>query len=340
MSAESTPMSDVQDAPVQTEPALTPPPSTITPDGIDTAAPPKQADDRPTPPHALEQRGRKHRVRDIAKPEDVPVIRDLSATIKELTPVNEADRPRVAELRKKLRAALELDDTPAPAPKVEAKPEPVARPEFKDIGEFAEPEPTIDQFMDKDDPYGEHLKAWSRWDRKKDAHEADAAKAKADAERFQRQSIEEFQAKNAQYAQHLTAFKVTTPDYDAVLAQHADRGTPLLFHAILDLGDAGPKVAYDLMKHPTLLDEIILLTDGKAITSAAVATTQRILKTRLATGSAGAVAPSVPVKVAPKPPSPARTGPMTPSDRPPGDDADLDEHRRYYGVGGKRHRSA
>ena len=95
------------------------------------------------------------------------------------------------------------------------------------------------------------------------------------------------------------------------------------------------------MKHPTLLDELILLTDGKAITSDAVATTQRILKTRLATGSAGAVAPSVPIKVAPKPPSPARTGPMTPSEKLPGDDdPDLDHHRKAFGVGGRRHRGA
>jgi hypothetical protein len=332
-------MSDAQD--VQTTPTPEPvAPPVITSDGVDVAAEAaKKIETRPEPPHALEQRSRKHRVRDIATPADVPVIRDLSATIKELTPANEADRPRVAELRKKLRAALEIDDAPVVTQAASAPVE-LSRPSLDAVGDFTEPEPTIEQFADKDDPYGEHLKAWSRWDRRKDAHEAKAGETKAQQERYQRESVEQFNAKNAAYAGHLTSFKATTPDYDAVLAQHANKGTPLLFHAILDLGDRGPKVTYDLMKHPTLLDELILLTDGKAITSEAVATTQRILSTRLATGSAGAVAPSVPVKVAPKPPSPARTGPMTPSDKAPGDDADLDEHRRYYGVGGRRHRSA
>lgn len=334
MSAEFTPMSETPD--VQPVSTPEPPPSpAITVDGIDPSAQAAQkADDRPTPPHALEQRARKHRVKDIATPADVPKIRELSSLLKELTPADENDVPRVRELKAKFRAALEMDDAPKPAAKPSAPtltaPEPVS--------DFSEPEPTIEQFADKDDPYGEHLKAWSRWDRRKEAHDAKAEAAKADTERFQRQTQEEFQAKNAQYGQHLTAFKATTPDYDAVLAQHANKGTPILFHALLELGESGPKVTYDLMKHPTLLDELILLTDGKPITSAAVATTQRILTTRLATGSAGAVAPSVPVKVAPKPPSPARTGPMTPSDKPPGDDADLDEHRRYYGVGGRRHR--
>jgi hypothetical protein len=337
MSAELTPMSDAQDVqPVTTPEPVAPP--VITTDGIDVAAQEaKKADNRPTPPHALE-RGRRHRVRDIATPADVPVIRDLSATIKELTPVNDEDRPRVAELRKKLRAALELDDAPV-TPKVEAKP--AERPLLPDVGDFNEPEPTIEQFADKDDPYGEQLKAWSRWDRKREAHEAKAAETKAQSEKFQRETVEQFNAKNAEYASHLTTFKASTPDYDAIMAQHASKGTPLLFHAILGLGQDGPKTTYDLMKHPTLLDELILLTDGKAITSDAVATTQRILKTRLATGSAGAVAPSVPIKVAPKPPSPARTGPMTPSEKLPGDDdPDLDHHRKAFGVGGRRHRGA
>ncbi len=331
-------MSDSIDpqAPAAVEP-VAPPPSTITSDGIDTSVAAKKIDDRPTPPHALEK-GRRHRVRDIATPADVPVIRDLSAAIKELTPVNDEDRPRVAELRKKYRAALGLEDQDA-APKVEpVKPVESSRPSLSDVGDFAEPEPTIEQFADKDDPYGAHQRALAGWDRRKEAHDAKAAETKAQAEKYQRESVEQFNAKNATYAQGVTAFKASTPDYDAVIAQHGSKGTPLLFNALLDFGEKGAQVAYNLMKHPTLLDELILMTDGKPTTSEAVATTQRILSTRLATGSAGAVAPSVPIKVAPKPPSPARTGPMTPSDKPPSDDSDLDAHRDFYGVGGRRRR--
>jgi hypothetical protein len=94
----------------------------------------------------------------------------------------------------------------------------------------------------------------------------------------------------------------------------------------------GPASVYYLAQHQDDFNELVLLTDQKAVTEASVAAVQRRLKQL--TSSTQAVttgsAPRTPSYVPPRPPNPVRTGPIRAGNELPGDDASLAEHERAY----------
>jgi hypothetical protein len=301
-----------------------------------------KADDRPTPPHPLEEKrsySRQHGRRAAATPDDVPVIRNLAALVKDLTPSNEADAPRVKELKAKVRAALELDP---PAAKDEPKPEPVkiappAAPPPPVPGAFPDPEPQFADFMDKSaDPYAAHLRALTAWDRKREAFESAQAQATtAQQAHHQAQTARFEQAKSEYWERVKTAKAEKYQDWDAVTT-----GKPVtpLVNAALFLLPNGEDATYFLAKNPDLLHELNLQSLSLPPTDISITLLHNRLSSRMAAGTTGA-APARPVLVAPRPPTPVKTGPMRASvESPPGDDDDLSAHRAAYGVGGSRRR--
>lgn len=301
---------------------------------VDAAVPQTDTTDvtaKPEPAHPLEerQRDRQPARKDRATPKDVPTIQALSGMIRELTAKDEADAPRVAELRKKLRTALDLEP---PA----AKPEPVRRQAPPVMpGDFAEPRPTIEQFADSDDPYGERLLALAAWDRRREAHEANRQYTQQQHARFQQEQHQVLQQLAQSYVQRVTAAKTRYADWDQVVTA-SQVVTPVMERAILSAPN-GEEMTYFLAKHPDILDDLVLQTAAVPVDDTSVALLQRRLNARLTAGTTGA-APTKPVLVAPRPPTPVRTGVMKTGETPPGDDADIDEHRRFYGVGSRRKR--
>jgi hypothetical protein len=237
------------------------------------------------------------------------------------------DVPRIRELTKKLRtmeaevAALKAPKTPAPEP-VFALPTPP-------VPAKGDPEPTLEQFADRDDPYGAWQRALAKWDRQQEQLQAESGKQQ---EQFQ-QTTTEAEAYWAgvfdQHKQRLTALVAQRPEAATALQSVKIQPPPLLDRAIM-LDTNSAEVALYLASHPDKLDELTLMTTSQPVTQQNVEIIRRRLQQMMTAVSSGSVASSPLFVPAPRPPNPLRTAPMTTGDPVPGDDASLESHERYF----------
>ncbi len=250
-------------------------------------------------------------------------------------------RAEVAELAKQRQT-----ETTTPPPEPEKKPAtaaaPVAAPPPVPAipSAFTEPEPKLEQFSDKDDPYAAWNRAIAAYDRRKDAFDAQQTQAKAAHEKAtaDAQAAQEARLKTVMesYNAKVAEFKKTGPkDFEAVVANSNPEMTPLLFEAIVT-ADNAPLLVYTLSAQPLLLDEVFLLTDGKPINEQSVASTQRWLTQRVQAARTGSAVASPPTPPVPRPLNPVRTGPMQTGDAPPKDGHSLREHEQAYAYKGRR----
>ena len=288
-----------------------------------------------------DERGRfRHRASSQrANPEDVPQInaltKELRAKEQELAkarPESVSGSPRLLALRRQIKAIEaelgELKPKPAaverPAIREPEKPEPAST--------FSEKEPSLDDFANEADPYSAWNRALARYDRRKEAFEADQAADVTRREARQREQQQQFEQRVATYAQRVTEFTKTHPDFQTALAAVEDRNnvTPILAEAIYS-ADNGPALVYHLAQHPQFYDEMFLLTDGKPLTDAHVAVAQRRLHQHWQAASTGSAAVSRTLNPPPRPPNPVRTGPIHTGDELPGDESSLAEHEKAFG---------
>ena len=258
---------------------------------------------------------RRHKARSqVASPEDVPRINELTRRLRETERLVEELRGKTAE-----KPSVSL-------------PRAVETPE---VGGFSEPEPTLEQFADKPDPYAAYLRATAAYDRRKEAFEANQKAQEAKTATLKKQTEEQWAQMFATHDARVKAFAAETKDYTGRVTKAPGRDTqvPPLLHTALMLDDKGPERILFLAEHPVLLDELVLLTDGKAITDQTVAIAQRLVHSRMKDATTGSSSPT-PLTLAPRPLNPVRTAPTTPPDTLPGDDASLEEHERVWG----RHR--
>lgn len=265
----------------------------------------------------------RHRARsDRARPEDVPRIQKLTAKLRET-------ERRLAEVE--ARTTTQKAETPIVPPAPREVPPP-------STSAFAEREPTLEDFANEADPYTAYNRALGRYDRRKEAFESQQAQAQAATQQASTQADEQVRewwaAADSAFGARKQEFVGRTPDYqakvDALVKDHGD-ATPLLLHAVL-VHDKGPELVYYLATHPSVYDEMLLLTDGKAITEQSVALTQRQLAARSQTAQTGSVTAAPYVSTVPKPPNPVRTGPMkSGDDSSPGDGHSIADHARHWG---------
>lgn len=293
----------------------------------------------------------RHRARSQqARVEDVPQIADLTKELRALEgELGIAQKPgesaRVYGLRRQLEIAkLAKSGRPAPAPPEPAKPAARAVPSPvapSAPGAFSDKEPTLAEFESESDPYAAYMRAVGRYDRRKDAFEERQQTAARDAET---QAAADKADGEARWQQTLTAhrtrldtFAATHPTFLDTFSKAVTYELAPLLQAALIHDDNGPALMYALGQHPALLDEMHVISEGKPLTDANVAAVQRLLKSRTqAAGTGSAAAPVLSRPSVPRPPNPVRTGPQTPSDEPPGDDASLAEHARFYGPSRRR----
>jgi hypothetical protein len=256
---------------------------------------------------AYEDKPKKHRAKSqLARPEDVPRIKELTRKLKE-----------AEEALAAVRRAPVTPETPAETV-VPTWSAPAA------TSTFTDPEPTLDQFNDKPDPYSAYLRAVAAYDRKKEAWDAKQAETQTQATQSRQALVEKVSAQVA-------AFRAKTPEYDQAIEAIKGETAPDLLMAALLSGDNFPDLVYYLATHPVDRHEMHLITDGKPVTDQHVASVRRILDARMQAGSTGAAAPLSPVPRKPfKPPTPVRTGPMTTGEEPPGDGASLADHERFF----------
>lgn len=267
-----------------------------------------------------------------ATPEDVEEINaltqrlraaeaDLGVTVER----KDGESDRVYNLRRRAELAEAVRETrrQATAP----RPAPVAAPQAPT---FAEAEPTIEKFADKEDPYGSWQRALSAYDRRKETFEAQQQQV---AQQPHREAVVANQRILSAYGEGVKALKATTPDFDAVIESVGDRPIPPAMHsAIVSDAKNGGRWAYQMAKSEEIYDDIFALSVNLPVNEQTVAIVQRRLNTRMPAADTGSAAPT-PRPLTPRPPNPVRTVPtMRTSSRPPGESASLDDHDRAYPV--------
>lgn len=256
-----------------------------------------------------------------------------------------ADVPRINELTRKLReaeaelaryrSAPRVEPPSPPSVKPPAPPAPVATAAAPPAGEgFTDPEPKLEDFSDKDDPYLHYNRAWAKWDRKKDAfEEQQAAQAKATEAAASREAAEAHAALEAAHRTRLTAFRERYPDFDEKLTAASKEDAnlpPVLYQAILR-DDNGPEILYHLLTHPVELDDMRLRALALPPTLESVALLRRRLRPYAQLAAPTGSAASVPSPVlAPRPPNPVRTGPMHTDTEPSGEQGSIAAHAKAF----------
>lgn len=236
-----------------------------------------------------------------------------------------------------LRRRADILERQATAPKPEpAKPAPAPRPPARSAEAIPQTFPSFEEYLaqegNSDKNLHDYLDARADWRyavRRSAEREAEAedARTRTIAERTKR------------YQASVPAAKQKYPDWDTVVTADAPI-SPMLSAAIL-ASDQGTDIVYYLGSHPEILAE--LNDENPEFSPAAVGPLRRYLDAlvapqrssssspRAAAASTGS-APAEPVKPAPRPPNPVRTGvAATTTDDPPGDESSLAAHEKAYG---------
>ncbi len=182
--------------------------------------------------------------------------------------------------------------------------------------------------------------SWDDWtDAKLDARDVwrdGQATARQQAQQREQAHVQRQQSMQQQmnaYAEKRQAFELTHKDFTTVTqaALSMNEPDPPLLVASILADDNGPALVYHLAQHPHEYHEMRLLTDGKPVTDAFVASVRRALAARLQAGTTGAAGTQIPPRRQPKPPTPVRTRPIqTATDDAPGDGSSLAEHEAFF----------
>jgi hypothetical protein len=230
-----------------------------------------------------------------------------------------SDVPRIQQLTARLRAAEAEVERLRTSPALSVPRDTLTAPTVQ-----ATPKPTSEQFQD----FGEYIEALTEW--KTDQKLAAAEQKRVESEQ-QRAAQAEQQRVASSWAERVKAAKTRYPDFEqtALLADTAIPQGSLVDRWILE-HKSGADILYYLQKHPNELEDLLampLFDQAESLTLLG----QRINghSTRRPDASTGSPATVVSTP-APRPPNPVRTGPIRSSDEPPGDDASLADHERFY----------
>lgn len=275
-----------------------------------------------------------------AAPDDVQAIaaltRELREAEAELGKVKPdaltSDAPRIRTLKRQIAAVKAELDAAKPAPLPAPKPQPVQSPIAPPT--FTEQEPTIEHFANEADPYSSWMMAkWSYMQR------LQAAQAQfqqyQQQEQANRQQVEADIAADIQATQQrVQVFAATHPDYyDKLRTLTAGYPQiPELLGRALAKSDKSPDLMYYFADHPDEFADHVYDAMGKPFDDRAAAILQRRLHARLQAESTGAAeAPPPAFVIAPRPPTPVRTRPMSAVPELPGEGHSVADHVRVWG---------
>lgn len=192
----------------------------------------------------------------------------------------------------------------------------------------SDPEPTIEQFADKDDPYGAWQRALAKWDRQQERLQTITGQQQQQFQQTAQHADAYWTGVRSTHQERLQAAVKANPTAAATLQSVQVQPPPVLDLSIM-LDNQSADVALFLATHPTILDEFVLMTAAQPVTEQTVAITRRLLRQRMSAGTTGSVAPS-PLPNAPRPPNPVRTGATRVADPVPGDGASIADHAKYF----------
>lgn len=262
---------------------------------------------------------KRRRPSDDARPEDREEIGTLTKRLREAEEATGIKRKpqesnRVYELRVRTELAERLRDVSKPKepPKVE-QPRQVARP-LPTVGDFTEPEPTIDQFKNEDDPATAYFKALARYELKREQHETAKTAASETVKQHEAAARRYWDHQSTQHASRLETYVKTNPDARAKLEAIGDKPLSPIMFAALQIHEKSPELMMALATNPDLHDELFLLTDGRPVgdptRNPLIGIVQRRLTTKAQTVHSPERSPASPWKNPAPPPSPVRTQPI------------------------------
>lgn len=241
----------------------------------------------------------KHRAKSQqAGPVDVPRIQALTKQLRDAEAERDALRARVAPTSPPPAAPL-LEVPRGTSPAVAATPD----------------KPKIEAFTD----YGDYVEALADWK---------IAQARTADRAAQQQEAEQTRITTA-WRTRIEAAKDRYPDFDAIALQ-APTTIPQgsLIDAWILEDTSGADVLYSLQKDPSELSRILALPIFEQVKALSLLA-QRLSPSREPAVKTGAAA-TTPRPPAPRPLTPVRTSAMPAADEPPGDDASLAEHEKFF----------
>lgn len=191
-----------------------------------------------------------------------------------------------------------------------------------------DPEPTIEQFADQDDPYGAWQRALAKWDRQQESLQAVAGQQQQQFQQTAQQAEAYWTGVRQTHQARLQAAVQANPAAAQALQSVVVQPPPVLDLSIM-LDTDSAAVALFLATHPTVLDEFVLMTAAQPVTEQTVAITRRLLRQRMSAGTTGSVAPSS-LPTPPRPPNPVRTGATRSTSEAPGEGASIADHAKYW----------
>lgn len=233
------------------------------------------------------------------------------------------DVPRIAELTRRLRETEAERDALRVAPRSlrpqTAEPAAVAAPSVprETPPAAATDKPKIDNFQE----YGDYVEALADW---KIAEARRQDRETAQKETAQREFETNWRTK-------VDGAKERYPDFEQV-ALIAPTAIPQggLIDAWIREHRAGADVLYSLQKDPGELRRILALPLFDQVEALTLLSQRSTGQAPRAAAVRTGAAPTTPVKVAPRPPTPVRTSAVPAPDEPPGDDASIAEHEAFY----------
>ncbi len=252
-----------------------------------------------------------------------------------------ADVPRIAELTRKWRTAeetnkqlqarletLERANAPKPAPLVPTFPQTTTE-------TFTVKEPQLEDFADRPDPYAAMVRAQARYDIQKEAFDEKQKGSAQETQAARQAALGQVEKARRDFGEKQRVFMAQHPDYGEkiqVLGQNGHLNAPPVILAVITHADNGPELLYHLAQaSPVEIDQMYTLFDGKPVDEAFVARAQRWLSSRVQAVNTTGPAAAVPQHLAPRPPTPVRTGTVTTSDDLPDDNHGVMAHARHWG---------
>lgn len=301
------PAADAPAEPAEPAPAADPDP-TPTPAPAETPAAPAATET----PEQLAAKGKKKPQERIDK-----LVYEREEAKREAARVREESQRQIQALREEMRRELETVRRPAEPPRADAKP---ADPD---------PEPTLDQFADQQDPYASWMRATAKWDARREFREQ--AKLHAEAAQVQRRQYEQHQKQTQErqrigsWAQRMETAFTANPEMRSQIEDMPVLPRPMM-DVIID-SEIPSQILQHLINHPEEQAQIMNLPPLHQYRAVSRIEYQLEQAAQL-TGSAAALKPKTTAHPPVSPVSGSHAAPVSSGE--PGPNASYEEHRAYW----------
>lgn len=248
------------------------------------------------------------------------------------------DVPRINKLTQRLRATEreleELKKTQTTAPQKETPRETLRVPTAPPAFDQKEPDINDPKFAEFADPYAAYVRALTKFDRDKEAHDAAVKDYETATQHVTAEADKTFERITVEHAARIDTFAKEHTDYWEVVKAAGDSPTSPVMQAAIMLDKQNAEYIYYLAKNPTVNDELFIQTASQPVNEITVASLQRLLRARVQAANTGSATSRQVVPPAPRLPKPVKTMPqnMT-ADTYDEDKSSISDHEKRFPQG-------